>query len=336
MGGARVGEDHPAVDLSVVVSTYNRAGMLRDALQSILESGESADFEWEIVVVDNNSSDDTKAVVESLSKSVPRIRYVFEPRQGLSFARNTGVERSRGDFLLFTDDDVIVDRNWLTIAFERLSHPGIDFVFGRILPRWTAPKPDWLEDDLRGPLGICDYGGSVVEVGQSNALLPMGGNFAVRRKVILHIGEFHTGLGVRGRPMNGGGQTGCLSGEDYEFGLRMIEAGHRGLYLPSLVVHNRIEPYRLTKDYYRRWVLSNGKSYAVLTQGRDGHFKSWFGVPRFRFREAGQALVGWVGSAARGDMRNAFRHELGFRWIIGFVSKRWSGMKSPFINAKEC
>ncbi len=312
------------MDVSVVISTYNRAPMLPDALQSILQSGEGADFEWEIVVVDNNSSDDTKAVVETLSKSVPRIRYVFEPRQGLSFGRNTGVQHSTGDFLLFTDDDVIVDKHWLKIAFERLSDPGIGFVFGRILPLWTAPKPDWLPDGLRGPLGICDHGGSVVEVSPSNSLLPMGGNFAVRRKVILQIGEFHTGLGVRGRQMNAADKTGCLSGEDYEFGLRMIEAGHRGLYLPSLVVHNRIEPYRLTKDYYRRWMLSNGKSYAVFTQGRDGDFKSWFGVPRFLFRQAGRAIVGWVGLAARGDMRKAFSHELMFRWFIGFAGKRWS------------
>src|SRR5262245_48939241 len=129
-----MGVDEPAlVDISVVVCTYNRSRQVAGALAHILEAAARTKLSIEIVVVDNNSRDDTKAVVESSTSSTIPIRYSFEPTQGLSFARNRGLKDSRGSVIAFTDDDCIVDPNWIDALWcEFVANPDVAIVGGRV------------------------------------------------------------------------------------------------------------------------------------------------------------------------------------------------------------
>src|SRR5687768_11694504 len=126
-------------DISVVISTYNRCEMLGMALERLLAQ-QSQGVSYEVIVVDNNSTDRTREVVESfVNGGHPNLRYVFEPKQGVSYGRNTGIACSSAEIIAFTDDDVRVGQGWINNmkrAFDE--YPEVDFVGGPILPEWKS------------------------------------------------------------------------------------------------------------------------------------------------------------------------------------------------------
>src|SRR5436305_8400951 len=135
-------------DVSVIISTYNRCEMLPAALESILAQ-ETAGTRYELIVVDNNSTDKTREVVESfIARGHANLRYVFEGKQGLSHARNAGIAAARAPIIAFTDDDVRAASDWVA-SIKRVfdEHPEVDFVGGKVLPRWEAEPPSWLTPD---------------------------------------------------------------------------------------------------------------------------------------------------------------------------------------------
>jgi glycosyltransferase involved in cell wall biosynthesis len=134
--------------LSVVICTWNRAQSLRVALSSLTRLVDPAGANWEVVVVDNNSTDDTRAAVEEHRDALP-VRYVFEPRQGLSHARNRAVQEAGGDLIIFTDDDVRVDPRWLAeYASAAQQYPEAAFFGGTIDLRFPGTPPRWLRNNL--------------------------------------------------------------------------------------------------------------------------------------------------------------------------------------------
>src|SRR4029453_11364149 len=129
-------------DISVVIGTRNRAKMLDKALDSVLhQESKGARVRYEVIVVDNNSSDGTREVVERYIKQGARdLKYLFEEKQGVSYARNCGVANADAPIIAFTDDDVFVTKEWVAnikTVFDK--HPEIGFLGGKILPRWKAP-----------------------------------------------------------------------------------------------------------------------------------------------------------------------------------------------------
>src|SRR5688572_1223929 len=131
-------------EVSIVIPTYNRSNLLRDAVNSVL--GQKSQTSFEIVVVDNNSKDDTKLVVQSLIQSNPgKVRYVIETKQGNAHARNLGVTNAKGSIIAFIDDDVTVESNWLQVLKGVLdSREDVAFVGGRVLPEWSEAPSAWL------------------------------------------------------------------------------------------------------------------------------------------------------------------------------------------------
>src|ERR1043166_9448109 len=144
-------------DLSVVICTYNRPELLRLALTTLLRQS-PANLTYEVVVVDNNSTPETRAVVDELAQTDPRIRYVRETRQGNAYARNIGVAEARAPIVAFLDDDVTVRDNWMEIIARTLKETHVDFIGGKVLPRWEEPPPSWLGIAHRAPLAALDYG----------------------------------------------------------------------------------------------------------------------------------------------------------------------------------
>src|ERR1700726_4552184 len=147
---------------TVILCTHNRARSLAKALESVATQALPQPIGWEILVVDNNSSDETRQVIEDCRRRYPdRIRYVFEPQQGISYARNTGVRNAQGDILAFIDDDETADAEWLQNLTANLYSGEWSGAGGRILPQWNCPRPQWLSDRnswTLAPLVVFDPG----------------------------------------------------------------------------------------------------------------------------------------------------------------------------------
>src|SRR5260221_6988879 len=144
----------PEMKLSLIICTYNRCENLGLALETLCHLKNPRDIVWELIVVDNNSTDQTRACCDRFQDRLP-LRYVFEARQGQSCARNRGIRESNAPIVAFTDDDVDLDQGWLASLCDAVAkHRDADFYGGRILPRWQSPPPQWLVDhsptSLRG------------------------------------------------------------------------------------------------------------------------------------------------------------------------------------------
>jgi glucosyl-dolichyl phosphate glucuronosyltransferase len=243
-------------DVSVIVSTYNRADRLPLALHALLT--QAGDVAYEVIVVDNNSTDATRQVVADIAgRADGRVRYAFEPRQGLSYGRNTGIGLARASLIALSDDDVRVAPDWvqqLKRAFD--DHPEIAYVGGRVLPHWLAPPPAWLTSAHWGPLALQDYGPDPVVTGREYAVCLVGANLAFRRSVFDVVGLFSPALG---RIKEGIGST-----EDHDMQLRTWRAGMRGLYTPSIVTVADVTPDRMTREYHRRWHRGHGRHCAMM------------------------------------------------------------------------
>jgi len=237
--------------ISVVVCTYNRCQSLSAALEDLAVQVMPDSNAWEIVVVDNNSSDQTRKVVEEVSEKWPgRFRYVFESRQGLSQARNRGIQESQGELIAFTDDDVQVEPDWLRNLTSNLFNGWIG-AGGRIVPTWKKPLPSWLSPhDFHSmePFVAFDAGA----VPRRLEKPPFGANMAFRREVFHKYGGFRTDLGRIGNDL--------IGSEDTEFGRRLLAAGERLRYEPSAVVYHPVVEDRIQKSYFLSWWFDHGRA----------------------------------------------------------------------------
>lgn len=252
-------------DITVAVCTFNRAASLRVAIESILNSNDQLSGKSEILVVDNNSTDDTKKVVAEF-EGYGCIRSVFERAQGLSHARNRAVAECDTELLLFTDDDVIVDRSWLDSYHAAMtSYPDAGYFGGRILVGWPEGRPGWLVDEdlplLSGVLDKYDLGGEVCEYREKDPL-PYGGSFALRRPLFSRLGSFRADLGVRGSVSG--------RGEESEYLERARRAGFTGVYVGAAVCHHQADLRRLRLGHLYRYGVQTGVAEVLRKRSRQG------------------------------------------------------------------
>jgi GT2 family glycosyltransferase len=179
---------------SIVIATYNRAADLRETLASLAQLQTTRS--WEVIVVDNNSPDDTKRVVQTAASAFPvPLRYVFEREQGRSPALNAGIRIAAGGVIVTTDDDVRVERDWLDRAVEGLERLDCDYVGGRVLPIWGGKRPGWLPNHggkQWAVIALLDYGPDVLEFGNR---VPLGVNMAFRRSAFERAGVLDPSTG---------------------------------------------------------------------------------------------------------------------------------------------
>jgi glucosyl-dolichyl phosphate glucuronosyltransferase len=257
------------MNITVILCTYNRCASLPRALASVAASELPSAVKWEVLVVDNNSTDETRAVVEEFCRLHPgRFRYLFERRQGLSQARNAGIREARGEVLAFMDDDVTVEPSWLLNLTANLQGTEWAGAGGRILPERSFSPPPWLS--LHGPYGL---GGvlALFDRGDKPGQLdwvPFGTNMAFPRSMFEKYGEFRTDLGRCGDQL--------LSGEDTEFGHRLVRGKERLRYEPLAVVYHPVPENRLRKEYFLAWYFDFGRS-LIRESGRGPDI---WGIPR--------------------------------------------------------
>jgi glycosyltransferase involved in cell wall biosynthesis len=311
---------------SVVIATYNRAADLRETLGSL--AGLRPDGGWEVIVVDNNSTDDTPLVIaESARKGRFPVVSLHEPQQGKSFALNLGLSHANGDVLALTDDDVVPSPEWLNRIVEDFRERDITFVSGKVLPRWSRrPPPELLTpraQDIWGPLAILDYGSLPIDYVATNTTqwLPIGANVAFLRSALMHIGGWRTDLGKVNNTL--------ISGEDHEIFMRLRRYGlYAGYYDPAVAVRHYVPAERVTRRYFRRWFFWHGKTRALMLDDlypkvdlrRVPHVA---GVPRFLYREALAQCWGWIRTRGSTDSLKALSAELRALQFAGLITECW-------------
>jgi glycosyltransferase involved in cell wall biosynthesis len=322
-----------AVQATVLIPTYNRATLLDETLTWLAATRVPADFRWEVVVIDNNSADDTRAVVErhALTFPVP-LCYLFETQQGRSNALNAGIAAARGTVLAFTDDDVRVAEGWLAAAAGPLLEDfEVAYTGGPVRPIWEVPPPAWLDltrGDLWGTIAIQDHGEAAVGY-EDAGKVPLGANMAVRRDVFAVVGGFRADLGRSGSRV-------VMGQEVPEWLIRARRSGFRGRYVPAMEVQHHIPAARLTRRYFRRWWFGKGISRAALEQmqpvtdsgidlRRTPHM---LGVPRFMYGTLARDVWGWLQETVRRRPAAAFRHAMGLAYFAGYCSARWRARRS--------
>ena len=301
--------------ISVIVCTYNRSQSLGKTLASLSQLSAPSGTSSELIVVDNNSTDDTAELVKAFAAASRfSVQYVFEIKQGLSHARNAGISAARGDLLAFTDDDVTIDSRWLCELHGIFDQFGCMGVGGRIVPVWTGQRPSWLElvfshplrSDIRlcGPLVSFDHGQEPCEL----HVLPFGANMAFKKAAFEKHGRFRTDLG-RGSSL--------MLGEDSEFGARLLRAGDKLVYAPGAVVYHPVPETRLRRAYFQSHYFNSGR-YMVRVNGLPENAILWFGVPRYLVRSLLSQACNWLFTF---DSPRRFRHKLGVWECVGEISE---------------
>ena len=272
--------------ISIILCTYNRCNRLATALRSVAVSQLSDAISWEVLVVDNNSKDKTRDVVEDFAGRYPgRFRYLFEPHQGKSYALNSGIRAAAGEILAFMDDDVEVDPNWLCNLSTSLNDPAWSGAGGRILPEAGFMPPRWLNTNGRyalAPLAIFDLGTEAGELKEA----PFGTNMAFRKEMFSKYGDFRTDLG----PQPGSE----IRNEDTEFGFRLLARGERFWYEPSAIVYHSVSRDRIRPAYFLAWWYD--KARADIKQDGVPRDTRWYvaGVPLYLFRRLCAWTVRWM------------------------------------------
>ncbi len=247
--------------VSVIICTWNRANLLERTLAEMRKLRLPDGVEWELLVVDNNSTDSTAAVIVKHAQHLP-IRPIFEARQGKSHACNTAVAAVRGELLLWTDDDVIVDTEWLgayASASERW--PRAVCFGGPVTPWYECSPPAWIERNrglLQGMLAVRDYGPEERLFSAEEA--PFGANMAFRRQVFDEL-QFDPRLGPNK-------DTGLI-GEETTLLAALRERGCEGVAVPAAKVRHFITAARMTPAYLWRWAYGWGRT-TVRMDRRDG------------------------------------------------------------------
>ena len=244
--------------ISVIICTYNREKYLYNALRHIALNDLPAD-RYEIVLVNNNSNDGTESECRRFTADYPevRFRYFMERQQGLSHARNRGVTESRGDILVFVDDDAVVNKEYLsTYDGFFASHPSIEAAGGPIIPQYETEEPSWMSHYTKALITGYKYLGDKEREFPRNDY-PGGGNAAYRASVFEKVGLFNVELGRKGDSL--------IGAEEKDIFDKMTSQGMRFYYLPTAILYHQIPASKLTEDYFDRLTYSIGKSERMRT-----------------------------------------------------------------------
>jgi glucosyl-dolichyl phosphate glucuronosyltransferase len=315
--------DGLGVNITVILCTYNRCQSLAKALGSVAISTLPKSVEWEVLVVDNNSKDQTRDVVEDFCRRYPgHFRYLLEPQPGKSHALTAGIRNSRGDILAFMDDDVTVEPTWLQNLTAALHNGQWVGSGGRILPEQTFAPPRWLRLQDRyalAPLALFDLGPQAGALNES----PFGTNMAFQKKVFEKYDGFRTDLGPR--------PGSEIRNEDTEFGHRLLEAGERLRYEPSAVVYHSVPENRVQKKYFLAWWFD--KARADIRQSGTPSDTRWFvaGIPLYLFRRLAVWTVRWIAAV---EPSQRFSNKIKAWTVAGQILECYRQPRQRGSNAK--
>jgi glycosyltransferase involved in cell wall biosynthesis len=258
-----------AMRLTIAIPTYNRAELLRQTLEGVTHQDLAA-AEFEILVIDNNSTDATRAVVAAFADRSPAPRYVLETRQGLNHGRNRALAEAVGEVILFADDDILVAPDWarqMLAPFDSDAAGRVGAVGGEVIPIFPQGLPLWIAE-WHAPLAFRAEAGPLLD-----RQVPMGANLAIRRRVFEQLGPFQTNLDRTGKSY--------LSGGDSEMIRRIRRAGLEIWFAPAAAVRHQMPASRTTFRYAARHAFDSARSRIIeraAQPGSGGYLASRFGA----------------------------------------------------------
>lgn len=305
------------MDASVIICTYNRCHNLPECLAALEHQENIQNFTWEVVLVDNNSSDGTQAWTAEYAKHTPlTLHYAFCPEQGLSCARNRGIQVARGQYLLFIDDDIRVSPRWLTSIVETFKTHNCDAVGGRIhLSVSLAELPKWINPEMYGFLGYRDFGDKTYRLDGFREF-PFGGNMAIHRRVFDRIGLFDPRLGRKGE---GKRRAELFKGEETEFFHRLAQVGGTIWYQPEALVYHLVLPHQLKRRYFLTLHYNAGLQKALYDA--QNYPRKIFHVPRFLYLQWLRALWRYVCQTATHGPNFSFRQLMNVAYFTGMIQR---------------
>jgi glycosyltransferase involved in cell wall biosynthesis len=272
--------------ITVGICTFNRAESLRETLDSLCAMRVPSDLAWEIVIVNNNCTDSTDDLISQYIDRLP-VRREFESVPGKSNALNRVIDVAKGEYIVWTDDDVLVDSGWLTAYAEAFRHwPGAAVFGGRIVPRYETPVAKWVaesEAELGGPYAIRDFGDHPYPLSATDEdHFPYGANWAVRA-VEQRAFRYNPELGPIANKIR--------VQEDTDVIRRLLQSGATGYWIPNAIVHHRIGRHRQTIRYIAAYYEEWGETWAFLNASVTAAAPFLYGIPR---RIWPRLLVWWA------------------------------------------
>jgi glycosyltransferase involved in cell wall biosynthesis len=244
--------------LSVIIPTRNRADSLQLTLQSLLSQTLPRNL-FEVLVIDNGSTDKTKNVVQSFQQKLGNVQYFFEPSPGLHVGRHLGMKNARSEILVYADDDVEAFPTWLEAIVESFQDQDVALVGGKNLPKFEAEPPNWIlkmwEKDQNGDrslwyLSIIDLGDETKKI---NPYFVFGCNFSIRKSILLKAGGFHPdSMPQELIKYRGDGES--------HVSHYILEHGYKTIYHPKASVYHLVPASRMTEEYFCQRAYNQGIS----------------------------------------------------------------------------
>lgn len=290
--------------ISFIICTYNREKYIYECLSRLASN--TVKEGWEIILVNNNSTDNTAAECERFVEDYQpaNYHYFLETQQGLSFARNRGIQEAKGEWLVFLDDDAMVEPDYIASLQKHLSaHPEAGAFGGQIIPLFEDKTPSWYSYWTMIYVSAMDRGKAVHPFPANK--YPIGANMGVKREVIDRVGMFNTALGRTGNNL--------LSGEEKDLFNRIHAAGYSILYFPDIQVHHCIPAKRTTPEFVAKLGYGVGISERLRTLkiGKGAYLQRLFS----EFVKWAGTLLIWLaytiqGHRAKGDILVIFRYHV--------------------------
>jgi len=312
------------MDFTIIICSYNRCENLPVCISALENQENVGGIDWEVLIVDNNSSDNTRQIVADLAeKSKLKIRYAFEPQQGLNYARNLGMQEEKGIYFAYIDDDITVSKQWLSSIYQSLVENDADASGGRIHLDPSIQLPAWIKcnPSMYGFLGYQDYGDKAIRVDGINQY-PFGGNMAFHRRVSEKIGLFNTNLGRKGE---GKKRNELFKGAETDYFHRLNALGNaRIYYTPDAIVYHHILPHQLKKSYFI--TIHYNAGYQKSLHDNKHYRRTLFRVPLFIFPQIFRAILNYLIIVFTQGIDAAFRQKMTvanfFGIISGFLNKK--------------
>lgn len=285
--------------ISVVICTYNNADSLKITIDQLMGQSLKAPQLFEFIVVDNNSKDHTNNIVKSYRSEKTPYHSIFEPRQGLSHARNTGVAAAKGEYILFTDDDAELHPDWLESYLSKIRSTHADCIFGRISVIWDQPKPWWYDDRYSGFFAVINYGDKKFIAADKKTPF-FGKNFCIKKDFLIDMGGFDPELGRKGDDL--------IGGEEILIFNRLIERNMMVLYFPDIDVGHRLKPREYTEENIRKQYMACAKPIVQIAKTQPGKelLGRKLGVLEIHLKEILGAMHLLILSKLTGDKKESF------------------------------
>lgn len=304
------------VKVSVLICTYNRAELLDKLLETL--GHQKFEGEHEIVVVDNNSTDGTKAVAEKwMALANPKfpVRYVFAGEaQGIAYTRNVSIDAAEGNVLAYIDDDALPEKDWIQRIIHNFADETVAAAGGKVIPAWSEPPPDWIiQPELSPAIGATQYGEVFREM--TVKMAPLAGNMAVRKDWAQAI-RFDPRFGKVGRDMK--------SFEEIEFADRLCRSGGKMIYDPQMIVYHYLPKERMTKEYVSSRRYGDGQSFSAFERKRGGRLRQWAVGSALLILNVLRDLPGLLINFIKGNDSRAFVYFCHLKRAQGYINELWT------------